>query len=139
MELELEWSWKKNSGVGVVIRSYGVGVGVELWKTRWSWSGVGVSYPWSCPSLNLSEVQITSVKEAPLQSMKIGLSAAKAAVKFFHKLLLSQSIQLLSTDLINDKKTIINELKVIKHPVNCFSMSDLTANSIFHSKCKIKL
>ncbi len=87
---------------------------------------------------NLPEVQITSVKEAPLQSMKIRLSTAKAAVKFFHKLLLPQSIQLFSTDLIDDKKMTINELKIIEYPVNCFSISDLTANGIFHSKYKIK-
>ncbi|CAF1037821.1 unnamed protein product [Adineta ricciae] len=73
------------------------------------------------------------VKVAPSYSMKVGLSAVKAAVKFFHKLLLPQSVQLFSTDSIDDKKMIINELKVVKYPVNCFSMSDLTANSIFHN------
>ncbi len=90
-------------------------------------------YPDGIDLKNLAEVQITSVKKAPLQSMKIGLSAAKAAVQFFHKLLLPQSIRLFSTDSIDTTKNNINELKVIKHTINCFSISDLS-NSIFHSK-----
>jgi hypothetical protein len=91
-------------------------------------------YPDGVDLKDLAEVQITSVKKAPLQSMKIGLSAAKAAVHFFHTLLLPQSIQLFSTDLIDEKKDSMNELKIIQHSINCFSMSDLTYNSIFHSK-----
>jgi hypothetical protein len=83
---------------------------------------------------DLAEVEITSVKKAPLQSMKIGLPVAKAAVHFYHKLLFPQSIQLFCTDPIDIKKNTINELKVIQHSLNCFSISDLTSNSIFHSK-----
>ncbi|CAF1374351.1 unnamed protein product [Rotaria sp. Silwood1] len=91
------------------------------------------AYPDGIDLKNLDEVQITSVKKAPLQSMKIELSAAKAAVHFFHKLLLPQSIQLFCTDSIDNKKATINELKIIQHPINCFSMNDITYNGIFHN------
>ena len=94
-------------------------------------------YPDEIDLKDLAEVRITSLKKAPLQSMKIGLPAAKAAVHFFHKLLFPQSIQLFSTDSINIKKNSINELKIIQHPVNCFSITDLTHHSIFHSKYNI--
>ena len=63
-------------------------------------------YPDGIDLKELTEVQITSVKKAPSQSMKIGLSAVKAAVRFFHKLLLPQSIQLFCTDPIGTKKIV---------------------------------
>jgi len=56
----------------------------------------------------LAEVEITNVKKAPLQSMKIGLSAAEAAVHFFHTLLLPQSIQLFCAGSVDNKKATIN-------------------------------
>ncbi|CAF2139182.1 unnamed protein product [Rotaria magnacalcarata] len=90
-------------------------------------------YPDGIDLKDLAEVQITSVKKGPLQSMKIGISAAKSAVRFFKKVLLPQSIQLFSTDMVDIKKNIVNELKIIQHPINCFSISDLTYNSIFHN------
>jgi hypothetical protein len=83
---------------------------------------------------DLKEVQIASVNKAPSQSMKVGLSAAKIAVGLFHKLLLPQSIRLFCADSIDNKKAILNELKIIQYLVNCFSISDLTRASIFHSK-----
>ncbi|CAF3856692.1 unnamed protein product [Rotaria sordida] len=96
-------------------------------------SNDGSANPTGINLKNSSEVRITSVKKAPLQSMKIGLSAAKAAVHFFNKLLLPQSIQLFSTNSLDVKKMATNELKVIQHPLNCFSISDLTYNGIFHN------
>jgi len=92
-----------------------------------------VSYPDGVDLKDLKEVQISSVNKAPSQSMKIGLSAAKIAVSLFHKLLLPQSIQLFCADSIDNKKAILNELKIIQYPVNCFSISDLTYTSFFHS------
>ncbi|CAF1308626.1 unnamed protein product [Rotaria magnacalcarata] len=90
-------------------------------------------YPDGVDLKELIEVQIKSVKKIPLQSMKVGISAAKAAVKFFKKVLLPQSIQLFSVDMVDVKKDIVSELKVIQNPMNCFSVSDLTYNSIFHN------
>ncbi|CAF0822804.1 unnamed protein product [Rotaria sordida] len=91
------------------------------------------SYPDGVDLKELKEVRITSVNKAPSESMKVGLSAGKIAVHFFHKLLLPQSIRLFCTDSINIKKDILNELKIIQHPVNCFSISDLTCGGIFHN------
>lgn len=88
---------------------------------------------------DLAEVQIMSVKKEPAQSMKIGISAAKSAVNFFRKVLLPQSIQLFSTDMFEIKKNIVNETKIIQYPINCFSISDLTHNSIFHSMYIIQI
>lgn len=90
-------------------------------------------YPDGIDLKDLAVVQITSVKKAPVQSMKIGLTAAKAAVNFFHKVLLPQSIRLFSSESIDTKRNNVNELKIIQHTINCFSISDLTYNSIFHS------
>lgn len=96
--------------------------------------GNNLSYPDDVDLKDLNEVQIASVNKAPSQSMKVGLSAAKIAVNLFHKLLLPQSIQLFCVDSIDDKKSMLNELKIIQYPINCFSISDLTYTSIFHSK-----
>ncbi|CAF4219360.1 unnamed protein product [Rotaria magnacalcarata] len=79
-------------------------------------------YPDGVDLKELIEVQIKSVKKIPLQSMKFGISAAKAAVKFFKKVLLPQSIQLFSVDMVDVKKDIVSELKVIQNPMNCFSV-----------------
>ncbi|CAF1657208.1 unnamed protein product, partial [Adineta ricciae] len=90
-------------------------------------------YPEGVDLKELHEVQISSVDKQPSQSMKVGLPAVKIAVSFFHKLLLPQSIQLFSADSIDNKKNVLNELKIIQHPMNCFSLSDLTYGSIFHN------
>ncbi|CAF4930406.1 unnamed protein product, partial [Rotaria socialis] len=74
-----------------------------------------------------------SVLESPLPSMKVTLSGAKAAVHIFDKLLLPQSIKLFNTDTNVPKNNTINELKIIEHHVNCFSISDLTHSGVFHS------
>ncbi|CAF4236239.1 unnamed protein product [Rotaria magnacalcarata] len=79
-------------------------------------------YPDGVDLKELIEVQIKSVKKISLQSMKFGISAAKAAVKFFKKVLLPQSIQLFSVDMVDVKKDIVSELKVIQNPMNCFSV-----------------
>ncbi|CAF5093272.1 unnamed protein product [Rotaria magnacalcarata] len=90
-------------------------------------------YPDHIDLKDLPEVQIKSVLKSPLSSMKVTLSAAKAAVRFFNELLLPQSIKLFNTDTNVTKNNTINELKIIEYHVNCFSISDLTHNGVFHS------
>ena len=83
----------------------------------------------------LAEVQITSVKRSPSSSMKVTLSAAKAAVRFYDKLLLPQAIKLFNSDTINMNKTSINEFKIIQQRLNCFCISDITRDGVFRSNC----
>ncbi|CAF4308031.1 unnamed protein product [Rotaria magnacalcarata] len=96
-------------------------------------------YPDHIDLKDLPEVQIKSVLKSPLSSMKVTLSAAKAAVRFFNELLLPQSIKLFNTDTNVAKNNTINELKIIEHHVNCFSISDLTHNGVFHNHKRNKI
>jgi hypothetical protein len=92
------------------------------------------SYPDDVDLKELDEVQITCVKNSPSSSLKIGLSAAKSAVQFFDKLLFPQSLRLFNTDQSDEAKTAVNEIRIIQHSVNCFSINDLTYHSLFHSR-----
>ncbi|CAF2053053.1 unnamed protein product [Rotaria magnacalcarata] len=96
-------------------------------------------YPDHIDLKDLPEVQIKSVLKSPLSSMKVTLSAAKAAVRFFNELLLPQSIKLFNTDTNVTKNNTINELKIIEYHVNCFSISDLTHNGVFHNHKRNKI
>ena len=91
-------------------------------------------YPDDVDLKELDEVQITSVKKLPSSSLSIGLSATKSAVHFFDKLLFPQSLRLFNVDQSDESKTIVNEIRIIQHDVNCFSINDLTYHSLFHSK-----
>ena len=79
-------------------------------------------------------MEINSVQKRPHCSMKVGLSAVKAAVLFFDKLLLPQSLKLFTCDEMDGTRDLINELKIIQHENICFSMADLTYRGLFHSK-----
>ncbi|CAF2264232.1 unnamed protein product [Rotaria magnacalcarata] len=83
---------------------------IELFPSIWSVENEVNDDPVYSDSIDLkdlNEVKITSVKREPPQSMKVGISAVKSAVRFFKN--------------------------VIQLPINCFSISDLTYNRIFYN------